>query len=283
MESLEYKTSHSSYYMEKLPKVLEWLSGKGMNSHVSRFSRYKGYIDDFYTGYNGLDELEKKFAKHSESIQQCVEIVTIYDAFSNENSNGFISRLREVVKGSDFLCEMSGNDNSRDFQYELLVAAKFQTLGYTIDFDNLTDVVAKREDDILYIECKKIKSIQAFERNYKKAGKQLKSNKPDLAYGLIFIDVFDCVADKIRAYEYNNIIEMKNVVDSALQHFIKVNEHTLEQLNDRFVNNALGVCLTTNKILWLSDVRPQYYKDHKVHASEALSDELYRKLQTVMK
>lgn len=48
------------------------------------------------------------------------------------------------------------------------MASWFKSWGYTIDFNQLTDVVATKEDITVYVECKRIKSIGGLEENFKK-------------------------------------------------------------------------------------------------------------------
>lgn len=105
-----YELTHTSYFMNKLDEVIQWIKNMNMNVDLSRYSRYKGYIDDFYNPQNldnykktgSLDDMESKFKKLNEAAQECFQLVQIYDAFKDENSTEFKKRLRKIVAGSDF-------------------------------------------------------------------------------------------------------------------------------------------------------------------------------------
>ena len=58
-----------------------------------------------------------------------------------------------------------------------------KSLGYSINFDELTDVVATRGNDTIYIECKRIKSSKGLESNYRKACKQTKERDLKIHFG----------------------------------------------------------------------------------------------------
>lgn len=172
---MSYELTHSSYFMNKLDEVLAWLESKGLRAHLSRYSKYKSYIDDFYKNGdpNDLSDLEQKFKKLNDAVQECIQIVQVYDTFKNEKSDGFEDRLKKIVAGADFYNPENKADQPRDFLYELLVASWFKKWGYDIDFDKITDVVATKNSITVYVECKRIKSINGLEGNFRKACKQL--------------------------------------------------------------------------------------------------------------
>ena len=57
----------------------------------------------------------------------------------------------------------------------------------------------KKNNKTIYIECKRIKSDSRLEQNFSKACKQLKQiDKTENTYRLVFIDVYNCFADKLK-------------------------------------------------------------------------------------
>ena len=282
INKLKYEKTHSSRFMDQLPHAIEWLSEKGFRTQCSRYSRYKMHIDDFYKENNLENELETKFARLNAAVQECIELVLVYEAFKTENSEGFKNRLKEIVNGQDFYDNTMKRDQPRDFLYELIVAAKFKSLGYTIDFDQITDVIAKRKDDVIFIECKRIKSTKALEENFKKAGKQLMNPVSGGGYGLIFIDIYNCIADRVRDYEYSNIIEMNKEIKSIVSSFEDENKNLINRLLEQYSEYSLATCFTANRCLWLSDVTPQFYRNYSVNAPGSISDQKYSKLKEIL-
>ena len=287
-----YELTHTSYFMNKLDEVMKWIRNMNMNVDLSRYSRYSGYIDDFYKPKNldnykktgSLHDMEVKFKKLNEAAQECFQLVQIYDAFKYENSIAFKERLRKVVAGSDFLDVNNQADPARDFLYELLVASWFKSKwGYTIDFTQRTDVVAIKEDAVVYIECKRIKSIKALEQNFKKACKQLSLvHDTSTHYKVVFIDIYNCISDNLPDYEYSTVDEMVMKVNDVLQNnFRKQKGKLIEDILTSNLEYTMGVVLTTVRCLWLSNATPQLYQDYKVLASSKISDENFEKLKHI--
>lgn len=281
-DKLHYKKTHSSYYMNKLDDVFSWLENKGINIRVSRYSRYKAYIDDFYKTNKPYD-LEQKFMKLNEAVQECVQIVQIYDSFINENSIGFNERLKKIISGTDFYNSETKSDQPRDFLYELLVASLFKSYGYDIDFKKTTDVVAKKNDITFYVECKRIKSDNGLEQNLKKACKQLsKVDDPTNHYGLVFIDIYNCVSNKIKSYEYSDIFEIRNELNNVLENdFRKQNSDLIERILTQNLDYTLGVFFTTFHCFWLKNITPQFYQDHKGLTSSKIKEEDFEVIKKI--
>ncbi|QRV20441.1 hypothetical protein [Lacrimispora saccharolytica] len=283
INKLKYEKTHSSRFMDQLPDVIEWLSEKGFRAQCSRYSRYKMHIDDFYKENNSLNDLESKFARLNAAVQECIEIVLIYEAFKTENSVGFNNRLKQIVNGHDFYDKTMKSDQARDFLYELTVAAYFKSLGYTIDFDRTTDVFAKRKDDVIFIECKRIKSLKALEENFRKAGKQLAESVTSGSYGLIFIDVYNCLSDKVRDYEYASVMEMNKEIKGIVGGFENENRNLIDRLLEQYSEHSLATCFTANRCLWLSDVTPQFYRAINVNVPISSSEQKDSKLMEILK
>lgn len=173
---------------------------------------------------------------------------------------------------------MASNDNSRDFMYELLIAAYFKSKGFRIEFNDMADVVAFKNSDTLYIECKRLTSPNSLEKNLKKAEKQLASRTDKNAYGLVFIDIANCILDKINIYEYSNIYEMTKKVDDEILRYSKDNQAIITSLNDKYAYDSLGVCMISFRCLWLSNLQVNYFRKFKVQTSKNIADGLYEKL-----
>ncbi len=273
--------------MDNMNEVIKWLEEKELKINLSRYSKYKNYIDDFYK--NGkpddLSDLDERFKKLNDAVQECIQIVQIYDAFKNEKSIGFEERLQKIICGCDFYNPENKADQPRDFLYELIVASWFKKCGYDIDFDQTTDVVAKKNDITVYVECKRIKSINRLEENFKKACKQLsKVNDNTEHYGLIFIDIYNCMAGKIRDYEYSNVFTMRNEINYILENnFRKQNANLIEKILTKNLDHTLGVVFTNVRCLWLSNVTPIFYQDKKAVSSGQISDTNFNIFHNILK
>lgn len=283
---LTYKLSHTEHFMSQLDDVFKWIKDKNLKVDLSRYSRYKGYIDDFYDMGNSKDILilKPKFERLNEAAQECFQIVQVYEAFKDVKSNNFDERIKRIVAGQDFYNSANAEDQPRDFLYELLVATWFKESGYEIDFDQLTDVVAIKDNKTVYIECKRIKSNRGLEKNFRKACKQLKRiDKTENTYGLVFIDVYNCVADKLKDYEYNDILEINKEVKRVMaEHFGKPNYDLINRVLDEYVDNIMGVVITCSRCLWLSNVTPQFYTEKKAITPSEISDKDFQVFEKIL-
>jgi hypothetical protein len=284
MENFKYRKAHTDDIMKKVPEVLKWLETKASVAHISRYSRYVNYINDFYKEMTSLSMLDEKFQKLNWAFQELFEIVQVYNSFKDENSDNFNERIKKIISGQDMVPDTlkAQNDSSRDFLYELLVASHFKSAGFHIDFNDMADVVATKNGDTIFIECKRLKSDNTFEKNFKKAGKQLASRAQKDTYGLIFIDIASCILDKINSYEYCDISTMAQTIDKVISQYCKNNQSIIESLNNRFLNDSLGVCMTFYRCLWLCNLQVNYFKKIQVQTSNNISDKLFKKLQELL-
>lgn len=285
INKLYYEQSHTNYYMSRLSNVLEWLQSKDSKANLSRYSRYKAHIDDFYKSGNPNDlaDLEQKFKKLNEAAQEIFQIVEIYEEFKSEDSKGFNERIKKIISGSDFHNSQNTADQPRDFLYELLVASWFHKNGYTIDFDKSTDVVATKDDIVVYIECKRIKSINKLEQNLKKACKQLSEIDDENHFGLVFVDVFNCIADKVKDHEYSNVTEINTQMNSIYTNaFAKPNAGLIDSILTDNLGVTLGAVFTCARCLWLKNITPQFYRGIHAIASQKIEDENFKMLKKIL-
>lgn len=278
--SLDYEMSTTKKFLEKLSEVITWLTQRGVRAEVSRYSRYLDYIGNVSLKPKNPKEIidpTKVFDDGNTSLKEIIEIVFIYEAFKDIKSEGLDQRLKKIVDGKDFY-EDGDQDQPRDFLYELLISVWFQDLGYTIDFDKETDVVAKKGDIIVYGECKRIKSINGYEKNYRKACKQLSKIdiESDKTYRFVFIDVWNCFSKQIKTYEYDNVISMETYVKSGYQkYFLESIKTTLETVSNEYKDVIDGFAFTYNCCLWLYNVTPQYLKQMDFTLNPGMSDEKF--------
>ena len=221
--------------------IISWLEDRGHKAGVSRYSRYLDYIKDFQLKPDKDGEmkillpsdLEELYKKADKAILEIMQLKWVYKAFKNIESRGFDDRLDKIVSGKDFYTGGS-QDSARDFLYELVVAAWLANKGYVIDFDSPdnTDVVGKRDNTDIYIECKRLKSVNKYEENYRKGCKQLKKiSGCDSAIKLVYVDIYNCISDQLKPYEYTDITDIEKTVRCAMRvGFISENQKLTDKI-----------------------------------------------------
>lgn len=280
----------------EIDDIIKWLDSYGLRAGVSRYSRYKEYIAAFQLQAESEEErkkillpsdLEDRYVKSDSALKEIAQIKFVYMAFKNEKSEGFIERIRKVVSGKDFYTGEEG-DQARDFLYELVVASWYKNAGYEIDFDyaKKTDVVAKGNNN-LYIECKRLKSTNGFEKNYRKACKQLMQvQRGDNEISLVYVDVYNCISSIVPRYEYKNIAHIKDTVDRAMKSgFEKDNLTIINRLLNEYKENVDGIVFTTVGNYAINTplkMEIELYIGQNVYLYKDISDDRFRLITNVL-
>ncbi|GAA0909701.1 hypothetical protein GCM10009552_20700 [Rothia nasimurium] len=270
--------------LKEMSRVLEWLKGKGLNALNSRYSRYERDIDQFFscddpTSVDG----RTKFDKLTNSYIECLNIVLIHRAFRDETSQGFVDRLSKVADGQDHP-DANSAGSSRDFLFELLIAARMELSGYRIDFNQVTDVVAEDDEFLVFGECKRLSSERKFEENFKKAGKQITAQAAGMShrvYGLVFLDVSSCL-DGIPKMDLPNAEAAQRAIHESLDAFVARNASKIERLAERFSECSLGVCLIGQAPIWTRDGTLFMASRTRVVAPQSLSDDDFNSLNKIL-
>jgi hypothetical protein len=270
--------------LKEMSRVLEWLKEKGLNALNSRYSRYEKDIDQFFSCDDPTStDGRAKFDKLTNSYIECLNIVLIHRAFRDEASQGFIDRLSKVADGQDHP-DASSAGSSRDYLFELLIAARMSLSGYKIDFNKVTDVVAENDDFLIFGECKRLSSEKKFEENFKRAGKQIAAQAegmPQRVYGLVFLDVSSCL-DGIPKMELPSVEAANRAIYKSVEGFVEKKSSKIEQLAERFSGVSLGVCLIGEAPIWTQDGTLYMATKTRVVAPRSLSDEDFDSLNKIM-
>jgi len=261
----------------QMPDALEWLSSYDINAKNTRYAKYEEIIKDFFNNdelskilenqdINSLDNivLEKnlynktleKFIKKEEALEELLHIYIIFKLFKNERSEGFINRLKIIITGKDLLTnnQSKSRSESRDILFELYIISHFKAINFKIDFNQRTDIVVEKDNIKIYAECKKINSEKSFQKSFYKAGKQLeKLNFTNQEYGLIFIDISNCVLIESIKREVENEQVAKNHIKTLVQDFTNRNNSIINEYNNKFIKHSLAVCFIATIPIWTKD------------------------------
>jgi hypothetical protein len=99
------------------------------------------------------------------ALFETADLAVIHSAFSNrEDVVGLRDRLREIVRGPEQIAlERAANagTHARNVAFELVVGARLGTAGFPPRFDGRSDVLVEHEGDVVTIECKRPRSVDA--------------------------------------------------------------------------------------------------------------------------
>ncbi|MEF3696877.1 hypothetical protein [Desulfolutivibrio sp.] len=273
------------HYFERMGEIACWLKSLGINYDVLRFSRYKQYANNFFKRGTPIDSVsQEEFILMTRAIYEAYYINVIMESFKHETDAYFVQRLGTATKGRDFL-DANEHCKSRDYLFELVVASNFAKQGYKIDFKQKTDVVATREDDVVYIECKRLSSADSLKKNFNKAGKQLQKlsnkieNKP---YGLIVIDICSAIDGNAFHQEFPCKEQGSQFVEKTLDAFCKQNESTINSLNKKYLDCSFAVYLSFTGLFCVQDPKIYIVKKDRIIACKDLPDKDYRRLGRIV-
>lgn len=227
-------------------QATDWLDSIGLPYSKTRFGKYKKDIQRFYSDINKKNENENEIKAEFHSFlnahSEITEIIRIYNDVSKSEQYDYIDQLKKVTSGQPFR-NNTANDNSRDFAFELTMAARFIRSGFEVNLNQLADVVAKREDTPqIYVECKRIKSLSKVAKNIKKANEQLKRRlareNSKLPRGLVAINVNDLINPNSNMFVVDSIERLQNFNSENLNQFVI--DHEME-FNTKKFNKVLGV------------------------------------------
>lgn len=193
-------------YVEEGKKILNeyidacaWIDSLGIPHQKTRLGSYKKLISNFE---NCLDEniddneTEKRFHAYLNAFAEAIEVIRVKNNFSSLSADDYLRRLKIVTSGQTFR-NQTENDTSRDYLFELSMAARFLQGGYVVDINHIADLVAVVSDRKVYVECKRVRSESKFDVRLKEANKQLvrrlKADISSHSRGIVAINLTDVI------------------------------------------------------------------------------------------
>jgi len=167
-----------------LQQATQWLTSIGIQFSATRIVSYEQDIKSLLTAIrqNNIASFTKKegFSKVANSFYEASQLISIHRALHKfPETRGLKSRLQFYVKGpltSEKEKEVGKSHPARDYGFELFISSMFANADFDLDLDQRTDVVATKDLQTFYIECKRPRKEKSLERAIKEAGSQLKAH-----------------------------------------------------------------------------------------------------------
>ena len=253
-------------YLEKGRDILieykqacAWLDSLGINFKRSRFGRYQKEISAFgKTIKSNISEEDKVSAFYSflNSYVEATELIRVKNALEHIESSKYLSQLKKATAGQIFR-NIANNDSSRDFFFELTLAARLINAGYSVTVDELADSVAYISGAKVFFECKRITSQKMVKARVKYASTQLKqrflNEISKNIKGIICLNVTELLNPHLVMVVGQDIQELKKYHSELLTSFVK--SHNRE-LNINNKENILGVICEFNMYGYIKNQNP---------------------------
>jgi len=188
-------------------EVCCWFTDLGFEYSRNRYGIYKKVFDRFIELTKGIEN-ENDLLDFKKSFDNAYievnEIIRVHNCLKNLDSSDFIDQIKKVISGQEFRGN-TNNDQARDFLFELSVASRFISAGYSVSLTSICDVVVDLGDDgTLFVECKRIKSAKQIDRNVKKANKQIlkriEEQSSSQVHGLVAVNITDLLPKNNMLY-----------------------------------------------------------------------------------
>ena len=253
-------------YLEKGQNILveykqacAWLDSLGINFKRSRFGRYQKEISEFRKAIKSKISEEEKisdFYSFLNSYAEATELIRVKSALERIESIKYLSQLKKATAGQAFR-NIANKDSSRDFFFELTLAARLINAGYSVTVNELVDAVADISGAKVYFECKRITSQKMVKDRVKHASTQLKqrflNEISDNIKGIICLNVTELLNPNLVMVVGHDIHELKKVHSEMLTSFVKSHNRELN-INDR--ENILGVICEFNMYGYIKNQNP---------------------------
>lgn len=173
-----YENIHKDY-----ADAIAWIRSLGVNITLGRTQFYEKVVDSWTKEYRTASEQQAKdvFSEFVSSMYEVMDFIDIYKSLKNVPTSRLqliASKLQKGVNGPiDLASETSDSSTARNFIFEVLVAARSHRpdKGVETIFDASSDSGFRFKRKNVWVECKRITSLDKLEANVKKACSQLES------------------------------------------------------------------------------------------------------------
>lgn len=246
--------SYQSIY-NRYSAALQWMHGLGIKLTPGRTSHYEKVISHWKDAYRSATANEGRniFPDFVSSMFEIFAFVSIHEAFQNVAPAKLASiteKLQKAVNGPiNAADETPDSTAARNFLFEATVAAKAHqpARGVNAILDGNSDTGIRINNKKIWVECKRITSLEKVESNVRKASSQLEvilakelgaGNR-----GIVAIDVSKILnrGDKIFVAPTDG--ELLASVDRIMDQFISQHSHLWERIYVRRQKKVIGTII----------------------------------------
>ncbi|MFV8770661.1 hypothetical protein ACNSPB_25910 [Yersinia enterocolitica] len=203
MQQQEFYEHSFDSLLDKYKDVCTWFTDLGFNYAATRYGVYLKNVqklNEWSKGNNIFfnindEELVNFMRTLLNSHVEANEIIRVHNDIHTFNSQEYIEQIKKVISGQELRATVE-KDQARDFLFELSTASRFLRAGYSVSLLGVCDIIVNLPDgSLLFVECKRVKSIKKLAKNMKTAAQQLdKRIKDSGSYkniGMIAVNITD--------------------------------------------------------------------------------------------
>lgn len=231
------------------------MQGLGLNISSGRTKHYAKLIEYWQAEYNVASKQEGKdaFPDFVSSMFEIMDFVDIYRSLkevSKTKLQPIADKLQKGINGPiNSAEETSKSTTARNFIFEALVASRCHVPEMSVEtiFHSKSDTGIKVETKKIWVECKRITSLNKLERNVRDACNQLErviSKKVGSGHrGLIAIDFTKILHKGDKLLVKSNDAELQAAITGIMELFIHQYSSQWEKVYKTKSNKIIGTLL----------------------------------------
>jgi hypothetical protein len=236
-------------------ETIEWVKSIGVNVTTGRTQFYEKVIENWTKNYRTASEQEGKdvFTDFVSSMFEVMAFIDIFKSLRDVPSNRLkpiASKLQKGVNGPiNLASETNGSSTARNFIFEALVASRSHRPKNGIETisDSLSDTGFRINNKSIWVECKRITSLEKLEANVRKACAQLEStfgkDKSTQHRGLVAIDFTKILHPGDKLYVKRNDQELIKGINSISDQMIVQCSKEWEKVYPKKSSKIIGTLL----------------------------------------
>ena len=240
---------------EQYSAAMRWMAGLGIKLSPGRTSHYEKVVGRWKDAYKTAtaDEGRKIFPDFVSSMFEVFDFVSIYKAFEGVPAQHLTSVVQKLQKGVNgpvnAADETPDSTAARNFLFEAAVAAKAHRPDKGIEaiLDARSDTGISLNGKKLWVECKRVTTVERIESNARKASSQLETilvgEVGSGHRGIVALDVSKILNRGDKIFVTRNDNELLASVDRIVDQFIQEHSHIWQRVYERRHKKIVGTII----------------------------------------
>lgn len=259
---------------EQYSAAMRWMAGLGIKLSPGRTSHYEKIVRHWKDAYKTAtaDEGRQIFPDFISSMFEVFDFVSIYKAFEGVPAHQLTSVTEKLQKGVNgpinAADETPDSTAARNFLFEAAVAAKAHRpdKGIGAILDARSDTGISLNGKKMWVECKRVTTVDKIESNARKASSQLETILAGEVgsghRGIVALDVSKILNRGDKIFVTRNDNELLASVDRIMDQFIEEHSHIWQRVYERRHKKIIGT------IIRFSFMASSEARNLLVHASQ---------------